>query len=105
MIKAENNSQSAIRNPQSSASGDRDPAPGRDGLPTCRECLLPARLRDGHFLQLARREGVASLKSHIIRELGQDKFNAMGGDYHGVMDWIRGMLRFEEWEKESAKSP
>jgi len=87
---------------RSSEDIDRDPAPGRDGLPTCRECLLSARLRDPHYLGLGRREGLAAVKSHILRELGQNKFNAMGGDYHGVMDWIRGRMRFEEWEKNSA---
>ena len=83
---------------------DRDPAPGREGLPTCRECLVPARMRDPHYLALARREGLAAVKAHIIRELGQKTFDALGGDYHGLMDWIRGRMRFEKWEKESVKT-
>lgn len=78
---------------------DAELAPGRDGLPTCRECRLPARLRDGHFMALARRQGLDKLKAHIIAELGQPAFDAMGGDTRGVMDWIRTKLRFEDMEK------
>ena len=89
---------------RSSEDIDRDPAPGRDGLPTCRECHLPARLRDPHFFLLAKREGLEALKSHILRELGQKSFDAMGGDHRGVMDWIRGRMRFEKWENESTKT-
>lgn len=82
---------------------DKEAAPGRDGLPNCRECHLPAPLRDLHFLAVARRDGVELLKQHIIRELGQEGFERCGGDKRGVMDWIKAKLKYESWEQEAKK--
>lgn len=82
---------------------EREPTPGREGLPMCRACHLPARLRDLHFLRFAREQGVAMLKQHILCELGKDTFERLGGDNHGVMQWLAGILRYEAWEKEAQR--
>lgn len=84
---------------------EREPPPGHEGLPMCRECHLPARLRDLHFLRIAKQQGVAVLKQHILRELGKDTFERLGGDNQGLMQWIAGVLRFESWEKKGATAP
>lgn len=77
--------------------------PAEEKIERCRKCRLPARLRDVHLLGLAKRDGRELVKAHIIRELGKDTLEAIGGESRGLMQWIAGILRYEGWEKEAQR--